>query len=86
MMQNCIVSIPGKEAGQLLRQTMGRTTKLTKTQLKRLGGWRSDIMPAKYVDLSIYLVAFPCPSCCKKLLPSFFILKRDILVFFSSLI
>ena len=25
----------------------------TYKQLKRLGGWRSDFMPAKYVDLSI---------------------------------
>ena len=39
----------GKRGGATAAAAQGATDK----QLKRLGGWRSDSMPAKYVDLSI---------------------------------
>lgn len=39
----------GKRGGATAAAANGATDK----QLKRLGGWRSDAMPAKYVDLSI---------------------------------
>jgi hypothetical protein len=39
----------GKRGGATAAANNGATDK----QLKRLGGWRSDAMPAKYVDLSI---------------------------------
>lgn len=39
----------GKRGGATAAAAHGATDK----QLKRLGGWRSDAMPAKYVDLSI---------------------------------
>lgn len=39
----------GKRGGATTAAANGATDK----QLKRLGGWRSDAMPAKYVDLSI---------------------------------
>jgi hypothetical protein len=39
----------GKRGGATAAAARGATDK----QLKRLGGWRSDVMPAKYVDLSI---------------------------------
>lgn len=39
----------GKRGGATTAAAHGATDK----QLKRLGGWRSDAMPAKYVDLSI---------------------------------
>ncbi len=39
----------GKRGGATAAAARGATDK----QLKRLGGWRSDSMPAKYVDLSI---------------------------------
>ena len=39
----------GKRGGATIAAAHGATDK----QLKRLGGWRSDAMPAKYVDLSI---------------------------------
>ena len=39
----------GKRGGATAAAAKGATDK----QLKRLGGWRSDSMPAKYVDLSI---------------------------------
>ena len=39
----------GKRGGATSAAAHGATDK----QLKRLGGWRSDAMPAKYVDLSI---------------------------------
>jgi hypothetical protein len=48
MNRRSTVSILGKEEEQLQQQRM-----TTDKQLKRLGGWRSDSMPAKYDDLSI---------------------------------
>jgi len=39
----------GKRGGAIAATANGATAK----QLKRLGGWRSDAMPAKYVNLSV---------------------------------
>ncbi len=39
----------GKRGGATAAAANGATDK----QLKRLGGWRSDAMSAKYVDLSV---------------------------------
>lgn len=39
----------GKRGGATTAAANGATDK----QLERLGGWRSNAMPAKYVDLSI---------------------------------
>ena len=43
----------GEHSGKRGGATAAAVTGASDKQLKRLGGWRSDAMPAKYVDLSI---------------------------------
>ena len=43
----------GEHSGKRGSATAAAAHGATDKQLKRLGGWRSDAMPAKYVDLSI---------------------------------
>lgn len=43
----------GEHSGKRRGATTAAANGLSEKQLKRLGGWRSDAMPAKYVDLSI---------------------------------
>jgi hypothetical protein len=43
----------GEHSGKRGGATTAAAHGATETQLKRLGGWRSDAMPSKYVDLSI---------------------------------
>jgi hypothetical protein len=43
----------GEHSGKRGEATAAANNGATDKQLKRLGGWRSDAMPAKYVDLSI---------------------------------
>jgi hypothetical protein len=38
---------------KLYGEHSGKRGGATESQLKRLGGWRSDVMPSKYVDLSL---------------------------------
>ena len=46
-------SLYGEHSGKRGGTTTAAANGATDKQLKRLGGWRSDSMPAKYVDLSI---------------------------------
>ncbi len=46
-------SLYGEHSGKRGGATSAAANGATDKQLKRLGGWRSDSMPAKYVDLSI---------------------------------
>ena len=43
----------GEHSGKRGGATTAAANGVTEKQLKRLGGWRSDAMPSKYVDLSI---------------------------------
>jgi hypothetical protein len=59
----------GKLYGEHSGKRGGATTSVahgaTEKQLKRLRGWRSDAMPAKYVDR--FQVVYQCQSCCRKI-------------------
>jgi hypothetical protein len=46
-------SLYGEHSGKRGGATSAAANGATDKQLKRLGGWRSDSMPAKYVDLSV---------------------------------
>ena len=46
-------SLYGEHSGKRRGATAAAGNGATDIQLKRLGGWRSDTIPAKYVDLSL---------------------------------
>lgn len=46
-------TLHGKHSGKRGGATAAAANGATDKQLKRLGGWRSDTIPAKYVGLSI---------------------------------
>ncbi|XP_032794773.2 uncharacterized protein LOC116931313 [Daphnia magna] len=49
----CDPKLYGEHSGKRGGATAAAAHGATESQLKRLGGWRSDVMPSKYVDLSL---------------------------------
>ncbi|KAI9553719.1 hypothetical protein GHT06_021651 [Daphnia sinensis] len=49
----CDPKLYGEHSGKRGGATAAAAHGVTESQLKRLGGWRSDVMPSKYVDLSL---------------------------------
>ncbi len=49
----CDPKLYGEHSGKRGGATAAAANGATENQLKRLGGWRSDAMPSKYVDLSL---------------------------------